>query len=85
MATKSGQGKYKKMTMSPKEYKAFAKTREPSRSILANCIRAFLVGGFICIIGQAIQELFVSCIQNDTDRGKQSDSCGAHSDFRYFD
>jgi stage V sporulation protein AC len=45
--------------MSPKEYQAFAKTREPSRSVLANCIRAFLVGGAICLAGQAIQDLFV--------------------------
>ena len=63
MATKSGQGKYKKMTMSPQEYKAFAKSREPSRSILANCVRAFLVGGFICIIGQAVQEFFVAAFK----------------------
>ncbi|WP_274655300.1 stage V sporulation protein AC [Paenibacillus humicola] len=45
--------------MSPKEYQAFAKTREPSRSVLANCIRAFLVGGAICLAGQGIQDFFV--------------------------
>jgi len=54
-----GTEKYQKMSMSPKEYQAFAKTREPSRSIFANCIRAFLFGGMICFIGQCIQELFV--------------------------
>jgi stage V sporulation protein AC len=58
VAVKTG-SKYKKMTMSPKEYQAFAKTREPSRSVLANCIRAFLVGGAICLVGQAIQDMFV--------------------------
>ncbi|NBD22922.1 stage V sporulation protein AC [Paenibacillus glycinis] len=47
------------MSMSPKEYQNFAKTREPSRSILANCVRAFLIGGLICIVGQAISEVFV--------------------------
>lgn len=47
------------MTMSPKEYQAFAKTREPSRSVMRNCVRAFLVGGFICLIGQGIQEFFM--------------------------
>lgn len=45
--------------MSPKEYQQFAKSREPSRSILANCIRAYLVGGAICIAGQAISEVFI--------------------------
>ncbi|RIX59743.1 stage V sporulation protein AC [Paenibacillus nanensis] len=47
------------MSMSPKEYKAFAKEKEPPRSILGNCIKAFLVGGTICVVGQAITELFV--------------------------
>ncbi|MBD2844503.1 stage V sporulation protein AC [Paenibacillus sp. IB182496] len=48
------------MALSAKEYKAFAKTREPSRSIGFNCLRAFLVGGAICAFGQLIQNLFVA-------------------------
>ncbi|MBW7473775.1 stage V sporulation protein AC [Paenibacillus oenotherae] len=60
MATKSaGKSKYKKMTMSPQEYQTFAKTREPNRSVGANCIRAFIVGGGICLLGQGIQDMFV--------------------------
>lgn len=51
--------RYKKMTMSPKEYQSFAKTKEPPRSILGNCLKAFLIGGSICCVGQAINELFV--------------------------
>ncbi|SFE21357.1 stage V sporulation protein AC [Paenibacillus algorifonticola] len=51
--------KYKKMAMSSKEYQNFAKTREPSRSIGANCLRAFIIGGAICVLGQVIQELFM--------------------------
>nr|WP_308638796.1 stage V sporulation protein AC [Paenibacillus silvisoli] len=47
------------MSMSPKEYQNFAKAREPARSIGANCLRAFLVGGFLCVLGQAIQEVFM--------------------------
>ncbi|QYR24222.1 stage V sporulation protein AC [Paenibacillus sp. sptzw28] len=47
------------MTMSPKEYQTFAKTREPSRPALMNCVRAFVVGGAICLLGQAIQDIFV--------------------------
>ncbi|MBD2872509.1 stage V sporulation protein AC [Paenibacillus sp. IB182493] len=47
------------MSMSPKEYQSFAKTKEPPRSIFANCVKAFVVGGAICVLGQAIQELFV--------------------------
>jgi len=36
-----------------------AQTREPARPILKNCIRAFVVGGTICLIGQCIQEMFI--------------------------
>lgn len=61
MATKSaGAGKFKNMTMSSKEYKAFAKQREPSRSVFANCVRAFVTGGLICVLGQAIQNGYMA-------------------------
>jgi len=60
LTTKSaGSGKYKKIAMSSKEYKQFAKNREPSRSIGKNCLRAFLVGGGICLIGQCVQNMFM--------------------------
>ncbi len=42
-----------------KRYQAFLKGRQPSRPWLLNSIRAFLSGGAICLIGQAIQETFV--------------------------
>lgn len=51
--------RYKKMSMSPKEYQTYAKDKEPPRSILGNCLKAFVIGGFICVIGQVITELFV--------------------------
>jgi stage V sporulation protein AC len=50
----------KPVSMSPKEYKAFAKIREPSRPIGTNCLKAFLVGGLICLIGQGVQQFFMS-------------------------
>ena len=55
----TGTNRYQKMSMSPKEYQAFAKGKEPPRSILANCLKAFLVGGSICFVGQIIMELFM--------------------------
>ncbi|WP_123039754.1 stage V sporulation protein AC [Cohnella candidum] len=63
MAVKSspgGTGSYKPLSMSAKEYQAFAKAREPSRSVFANAVRAFLVGGLICLIGQGIQRFFMA-------------------------
>ncbi len=60
MNTKPPSGRpYKKMSMSPKEYQTFAKTKEPPRSILWNCVKAFVIGGLICTFGQVIQEMFI--------------------------
>ncbi|BBI34794.1 stage V sporulation protein AC [Cohnella abietis] len=56
----SGEKSYKPVSMSSKEYQAFAKTREPSRSILTNCLKAFLVGGIICTIGEGVQKFFMA-------------------------
>ncbi|MHB8158378.1 MAG: stage V sporulation protein AC [Desulfocucumaceae bacterium] len=49
----------KKLTPTQQEYQAFAKAREPKRPVLTNCIRAFLSGGLICILGQLIQDFFL--------------------------
>ncbi|MGG1659311.1 stage V sporulation protein AC [Brevibacillus sp. NRS-1366] len=51
--------KKKKLTPVQQEYQQLAKRHEPPRPLLRNFIRAFLVGGVICFIGQAIQELFI--------------------------
>ncbi|SDC68206.1 stage V sporulation protein AC [Paenibacillus sp. UNCCL117] len=56
MSTKS---KMKKLTWTQQEYQEFAKQREPARPVFRNCLRAFLVGGVICIIGQLIKEGFM--------------------------
>ncbi|WP_028548805.1 stage V sporulation protein AC [Paenibacillus sp. UNC451MF] len=55
MATKAKQ----KMTWTQEEYQELAKSKEPPRPVMKNCLRAFLVGGLICIIGQALMELFI--------------------------
>ena len=51
--------KNKKLTLTQQEYKKFAKQKEPPRPVLKNCVRAFLAGGFICLIGQALMEMFI--------------------------
>lgn len=51
--------KMKKATPVQQEYQELAKQIEPKRPIFKNCCRAFLAGGVICVIGQAIQEMFV--------------------------
>ncbi|MCR8982762.1 stage V sporulation protein AC [Brevibacillus laterosporus] len=54
MATKN-----KKLTATQIEYQAFAKALEPPRPVLKNTIRAFWVGGLICLLGQVIQTFFI--------------------------
>ncbi|GAB6157250.1 stage V sporulation protein AC [Desulfotomaculum varum] len=49
----------KKLTPTQQEYQAFAKAREPQRPVLANTVKAFLVGGFICALGQGIADFFI--------------------------
>ncbi|WP_138493436.1 stage V sporulation protein AC [Paenibacillus pinistramenti] len=50
--------KLNSVSLDAEDYKRIAKKHEPSRSVFSNCARAFLVGGVICTIGQAIQEFF---------------------------
>ncbi|MTI81038.1 MAG: stage V sporulation protein AC [Firmicutes bacterium] len=49
----------KKLTPVQQEYQAFAKEREPARPVAVNSLRAFLVGGAICVIGQGISSYFL--------------------------
>ncbi|MHA0857515.1 stage V sporulation protein AC [Paenibacillus sp. CMAA1364] len=51
--------KMKNLTPTQQEYQQLAQQVEPRRPVLKNCIRAFFAGGTICLIGQAVQEMFV--------------------------
>ena len=51
--------KTKKLTPTQQQYQNFAKEREPQRAVFRNCVRAFIVGGIICTIGQIIQCIFI--------------------------
>lgn len=52
--------KKKKLTPIQQEYDKLVKSIEPKRPILKNCLKAFLVGGIICTIGQCLQLLFIT-------------------------
>ena len=41
-----------------KNYIAYVNSFDPPTKHFKNCFRAFLVGGFICCIGQAFREIF---------------------------
>ncbi|WP_068784820.1 stage V sporulation protein AC [Paenibacillus phocaensis] len=48
------------LLLTEEEYKQVADQHNPKPKIWVNCLRAFLVGGFICLIGQCIQQLFMT-------------------------
>ncbi|WP_096434806.1 stage V sporulation protein AC [Alteribacter populi] len=48
-----------KLTPEQKKYQQTAQKHEIQRPVFKNCIKAFLIGGFICIIGQAIQLFYM--------------------------
>ncbi|OEH54496.1 stage V sporulation protein AC [Oceanobacillus sp. E9] len=51
----------KKKNLPPEQqkYQDFQQKREAKRPILINCIKAFLIGGLICLIGQCISTFYL--------------------------
>lgn len=47
-----------KHEMTNKEYNEYVKKKTPNSKIFTNCIKAFIAGGIICVIGQCILTLF---------------------------
>jgi stage V sporulation protein AC len=50
----------KKLTQEQKEYQKLVKSKSPRIPFLRNFIRAYMVGGGICVIGQIIMNYFMS-------------------------
>lgn len=48
----------KNLTPTMQQYQELAKKNEPKRPVWSNCLKAFLVGGIICILGQALMFMF---------------------------
>lgn len=46
------------MNMDKKAYKQFADAHAPRSPVVADCLRAFLVGGLICALAQALTMLY---------------------------
>lgn len=47
------------MTPAQEKYKKMEQKHELKRPVLKNCLKAFLVGGIICMIGQAITYFYI--------------------------
>lgn len=52
-------GNKKKLTPQQQKYQQLEQKHELKRPVLKNCIRAFLVGGTICLIGQAVTYFYI--------------------------
>ena len=48
------------MKLTPQEYQAYVKTVVPKSPLLKNVVIAFLVGGAICTLGEALSQLYLS-------------------------
>lgn len=63
------------MDMTPKAYQEYVKAKAPKSPIVRDCLRAFLVGGLICALGQAIQNGWLAAGLTKDDAGAATASC----------
>ena len=49
------------MKTTPKEYSQMVKHASPHSPLFKDCLRAFLIGGAICTLGQALGNLYIAC------------------------
>ena len=57
------------MDMSPKEYQAYVKQKAKKSPIVKDVTFAFLIGGAICVLGQAITDGWASAGLNQEEAG----------------
>ena len=57
------------MDMSNKDYDKFVQARAQKSPIVKNCLLAFVIGGAICVLGQAILDGFTAIGLEKTDAG----------------
>ena len=57
------------MNISREKYKKYADAHAPRSSLLKDCARAFLVGGLLCTVGEALIELFEALGRTREDAG----------------
>lgn len=51
--------------MNKKQYKKYAEKRAKKSHLLLDCVKAFLVGGGICTLGQILLNLYRKCTGNE--------------------
>ena len=56
------------MSISEKEYDRMSKQASPNSPVRKDCIKAFLIGGLICAIGEVIYQLVEGSLEEKTAR-----------------
>lgn len=56
-----------KRTVSNKEYDSMVKKASPNSRIVSDCVKSFVIGGIICVIGEIISQSLSSAGMNKTD------------------
>ncbi|MBQ7572698.1 MAG: stage V sporulation protein AC [Clostridia bacterium] len=58
-----------KNNMTKAQYNEYVKTKVPKSPVISDCIKAFLVGGIICTVGEVFIKLYMSIgLSLDTSR-----------------
>ena len=63
------------MEISKQEYQKFVQERAQSSPIIKNCAMAFVIGGGICVLGQAIMDSWMAMGLEKTDAGTATSIC----------
>ena len=63
------------MDMSPKEYKNYVEQKAKKSPIVKDVVLAFVIGGLICVVGQAIQDGWSAVGLNQEDAGTATSVC----------
>ena len=48
------------MNINKREYQKYAKAHAPKSPLGKDCLKAFVIGGFICLLSQIFRELYMS-------------------------
>lgn len=59
----------KKKTKAEQQYSEMTKAASPNSPCVMNCLKAFLFGGTICLIGQGLRDLYALRIPDDKTVG----------------
>ncbi|MCI5605451.1 MAG: stage V sporulation protein AC [Clostridia bacterium] len=63
-----------KNKMTNEEYNQYVKKKTPDSKIFTNCIKAFIFGGIICVIGQLIMNFFMNTVKLDKENASTATS-----------